>query len=161
VPRLLATAPSQVWTWDVTTLPGPIPWCWYSLYLLLDLYSRYVTGWLIADRETAVLTTRLIAASCRAHCREVFRWYDHAHHHSGIALMTPADVHFGRQDATYAVRERALTEFWLRYPERFVHGPPTPQELPAAAWIDPPVPVDAPTEEVLREFRSGNLSQTR
>ena len=88
-------------------------------------------------------------ADARAHCREFVRWCNHQHHHSGIALMTPADVHFGRQDAIYAERQRALTEFWERYPERFVHGRPKPHELPIAAWINRPIPADAATGEVL------------
>jgi putative transposase len=60
-PELLATAPNQVWSWDITKLLGPAKWTYFYLYVLLDIYSRYVTGWLLADREQAALAERLIA----------------------------------------------------------------------------------------------------
>jgi putative transposase len=60
-PELLATAPNQVWSWDITKLLGPVTWSYYYLYVLLDIYSRYVTGWLLADCEQAALAERLIA----------------------------------------------------------------------------------------------------
>lgn len=60
-PELLADAPNQVWSWDITKLRGPVTWSYYYLYVLLDLYSRYVTGWLLAEREQATLAERLIA----------------------------------------------------------------------------------------------------
>jgi putative transposase len=59
-PELLAAAPNQVWSWDITKLLGPAKWTDYHLYVILDIFSRYVTGWLLADRETAVLANRLI-----------------------------------------------------------------------------------------------------
>jgi putative transposase len=60
-PELLATAPNQVWSWDITKLLGPATWTYFYLYVLLDIYSRYVTGWLLAEREQAALAERLIA----------------------------------------------------------------------------------------------------
>jgi putative transposase len=60
-PELLATAPNQVWSWDITRLLGPAKWTYFYLYVLLDIYSRYVTGWLLADREQAALAEGLIA----------------------------------------------------------------------------------------------------
>jgi transposase InsO family protein len=63
-PRLMATAPNQVWTWDITKLRGPVTWSVYYLYVLLDLYSRFVVGWLIAQQESAQLAQALIAESC-------------------------------------------------------------------------------------------------
>ena len=62
-PELLATAPNQLWSWDITKLRGPTTWTWYYLYVLLDVYSRYVVGWLLAHRESAVLAQRLIATT--------------------------------------------------------------------------------------------------
>lgn len=59
-PELVATAPNQVWTWDITKLLGPRKWTYYSLYVILDLYSRYVVGWSVAERESAALAGRLI-----------------------------------------------------------------------------------------------------
>ena len=63
-PELLATAPNQLWSWDITKLKGPTTWSWYHLYVILDVFSRYVVGWMIAPRESAALAERLIAASC-------------------------------------------------------------------------------------------------
>ena len=59
-PELLATGPNQVWTWDITKLLGPVKWTYYYLYVILDIFSRYVPGWLIAERESAALATKLI-----------------------------------------------------------------------------------------------------
>ncbi len=62
-PELIATAPNQVWSWDITKLKGPIPYLYYSLYVILDLFSRYVVGWMVATHENARLAERLIEAT--------------------------------------------------------------------------------------------------
>jgi putative transposase len=59
-PELLATAPNQVWSWDITKLLGPAKWTYYYLYVILDIYSRYAVGWMLASRENADLAKRLI-----------------------------------------------------------------------------------------------------
>ncbi len=59
-PELLATEPNQVWSWDITKLLGPQKWTYYYLYVILDIYSRYVTGWMLAHCESASLASRLI-----------------------------------------------------------------------------------------------------
>lgn len=59
-PELLATRPNQVWSWDITKLKGPRKWTCFHLYVILDIYSRYVVGWMIAERESATLAERLI-----------------------------------------------------------------------------------------------------
>ena len=63
-PELVATAPNQIWSWDITKLKGPIPYLYYSLYVILDLFSRYVVGWMVATHENARLAQRLIEATC-------------------------------------------------------------------------------------------------
>jgi putative transposase len=63
-PELLAQAPNQVWSWDITKLRGPVKWTYFYLYVLLDIYSRYVVGWMIAERETAELAQDLVETSC-------------------------------------------------------------------------------------------------
>ncbi|CAO5229563.1 transposase [Frankia sp. AgKG'84/4] len=60
-PELAATGPSQVWTWDITALKGPTKGVWYKLYVILDIYSRYVTGWLVAAAEDAVVAKDFLA----------------------------------------------------------------------------------------------------
>src|SRR4051794_5442461 len=64
-PELLATAPNQVWSWDITKLLGPAKWTYFYLYVILDVYSRYVVGWMVAHREQAALAERLIAETAR------------------------------------------------------------------------------------------------
>jgi putative transposase len=63
-PELLATAPNQVWTWDITKLLGPAKWTYYYLYVVLDLFSRKVVGWMIAGREAAELAEQLVTETC-------------------------------------------------------------------------------------------------
>ncbi len=59
-PELLATAPNQVWSWDITKLRGPVKWTYFYLYVILDIFSRYVTGWMVAERESAELAKRFL-----------------------------------------------------------------------------------------------------
>lgn len=63
-PELLATAPNQVWSWDITKLKGPAKWTYYYLYVIIDIYSRYIVGWMVAHREQTALAKRLIEQSC-------------------------------------------------------------------------------------------------
>jgi putative transposase len=63
-PELLATMPNQLWSWDITKLRGPAKWTCFYLYVILDVFSRYVVGWMVAPRETAELASRLIEESC-------------------------------------------------------------------------------------------------
>jgi putative transposase len=63
-PELLATGPNQVWSWDITKLKGPAKWVYYYLYVILDIFSRYVVGWLLAQQENAGLAQRLIRETC-------------------------------------------------------------------------------------------------
>ena len=213
-PELVATGPNQVWSWDITKLKGPIQYRYYSLYVILDLFSRYVVGWMVARHENAHLAERLIAATClkqgiapqqltihadrgapmrsklvallfsdlsinashsrprvsndnpfsesqfrtlkyrpefpdrfgslehaRGVSRDLFAWYNNAHHHSGLSYLTPADVHFGRAPAILDLRHRTRLAAYAAHPERFVSGPPRPETLPTAVWINrPPKP---------------------
>ena len=63
-PELLATGPNEVWSWDSTKLRGPVKWTDFHLYVILDIFSRYVVGWMVAPRESAALAQRLIAETC-------------------------------------------------------------------------------------------------
>ena len=63
-PELLATAPNQVWSWDITKLKGPAKWTYFYLYVILDIFSRYVVGWMVAHREQQALAKHLIEQSC-------------------------------------------------------------------------------------------------
>jgi putative transposase len=63
-PELLATAPNQLWSWDITKLMGPAKWTYFYLYVILDVFSRYVVGWMIAHRESAEMARKLIDLTC-------------------------------------------------------------------------------------------------
>jgi len=63
-PQLLATGPNQLWSWDITKLLGPAKWTYFYLYVILDVFSRYVVGWMVADREGKELARQLIAETC-------------------------------------------------------------------------------------------------
>ena len=210
-PELLATAPNQLWSWDITKLHGPAKWTYFYLYVILDVFSRYVTGWMVALRESAELAKRLIGDTAlkqnislgqltlhadrgssmrskpvaflladlgitkthsrpytstdnpyseahfktlkycpqfpghfgslqdaRSFCQEFFNYYNNHHHHSGIAMLTPHDVHYGLAQDTLAQRQSVLDTAFLAHPERFVKKPPLVQTLPLAAWINMP-----------------------
>lgn len=210
-PELLATGPNQVWSWDITKLKGPQKWRSYHLYVILDIFSRYVVGWMISTRESGELAKQLIDETCtrqsvqkenlllhsdrgpamtsksvalllselgvvkslsrphvsndnpysesqfktmkyqpvfperfgsiqdaRAFCVDFFKWYNEEHYHSGLALMTPASVHFGQASARNQHRQNVLNTAYLEHPERFVKSPPKVLELPTEAWINRP-----------------------
>jgi len=63
-PELVASGPNQVYSWDITKLAGPAKWTYYYLYVIIDIYSRYVPGWLLADRESSTLAEQLLADTC-------------------------------------------------------------------------------------------------
>jgi putative transposase len=210
-PELLATAPNQVWSWDITKLRGSVKWTYYYLYVVLDIFSRYVTGWMVASRESAELAKQLLLESClkqsialgqlvihsdrgssmtskpvallladlgvtrslnrphvsndnpfseshfktlkyspefpdrftslehaRSFCEPFFSWYNREHRHSGIAMLSPETVHYGRAQDVIAARRMVLEEAYRNHPERFVQKPPEPLPLPTAVWINPP-----------------------
>jgi len=64
-PELLATTPNQLWSWDITKLRGPAKWTYFYLYVILDVFSRYVVGWMVALREGAGLASKLIEETCQ------------------------------------------------------------------------------------------------
>jgi putative transposase len=210
-PELLATAPNQVWTWDITKLLGPAKWTYFYLYVIIDIFSRYVVGWLVAHHESAALARKLIEQSCRrqgitpgqltlhadhgpamtsksvalllsdlavtkTHSRPYvsndnpfseaqfktmkyrpefperfgsiqdsrrfghvfFPWYNTEHHHSGLGLLTPHEVHYGLAEKRVEARGRVLAAAYAAHPERFVAGQPRPPALPIEVWINKP-----------------------
>lgn len=210
-PELLATGPNQVWSWDITKLKGPVKWSYFYLYVIIDIYSRCVVGWMVATRESAELAKRLIhdtktkqgiapgqlvihadrgtsmrsravalllsdlgitkthsrphtsndnpyseaqfktlkyrpdfperfgsIEDARAFCRGFFRWYNTEHHHSGIGLLTPETLHYGRAEVVTDARQRVLQAAYETHPERFVRKRPEPPAIPMAAWINKP-----------------------
>ncbi len=220
-PELLATAPNQLWSWDITKLKGPEKWTYFYLYVILDVFSRCVVGWMVATCESAALAEKLIRDTCtkqgiqrgeltlhadrgssmtskpvaflladlgvtkthsrpyvsndnpfseaqfktlkyrptfpqnfgspedaRAFCRPFFRWYNTEHRHSGIAFMSPQDVHYGRAEQILETRTATLNCAFETYPERFKGKQPTPKPLPAAVWINPPADQPEGEQEV-------------
>ena len=207
-PELMATKPGQVWSWDIAKLRGPDRGVYYDLYVILDIYSRYVVGWTVAAREDSEIAKDLIAAAthihgapdrlhadrgtsmtskpvaqllvdlgvarshsrphvsndnpyseaafktlkyapafpahfgslpdARAFCEQFFTYYNHEHRHSGIALHTPASVHYGTATQVRQQRQATLHAAFHANPTRFGHRRPQPPQLPAAAWINEP-----------------------
>lgn len=210
-PELLATGPNQVWSWDITKLMGPAKWSYFYLYVILDIFSRRVVGWHVADSEKSILfkalfhdavaksdippgqltlhadrgapmkakATALMLADlgvakshsrphtsndnpfseaqfktlkyqpefpkrfetiehAEAFCRRFFDWYNRDHHHAGIGLMTPDQVHYGQADAVLAARQTVLDTAFRQNPERFGPKQPKPPPKPVAVWINPP-----------------------
>ncbi|MBI2890532.1 MAG: transposase, partial [Nitrospirae bacterium] len=74
----------------------------------------------------------------RAHCRDFFAWYNTAHHHAGLGLLTPEDVHHGRVAERLAARATVLVAAYAAHPERFPAGVPRPSAPPTQVWINPP-----------------------
>ena len=211
-PELVAIQPNQLWSWDITKLKGPVKWSYYYLYVIIDVFSRFVVGWLLADREQAALAEHLIAQSClkqgicpeqltlhadrggpmrakpvalllsdlkvtkthsrpytpndnpyseaqfktlkyrpdfpdrfasladaRTWARAFFDWYNYHHRHSALGLMTPAMVHAGQVDTIQHQRQQTLLTAFATHPDRFVHGQPTPPQLPTEVWINKPL----------------------
>jgi putative transposase len=64
-PELLATKPNEVWSCDITKLKGPFTWTYFYLYVVLDIFSRYIVGWMVAHREQDALAKRLIEETCQ------------------------------------------------------------------------------------------------
>ena len=210
-PELLAEQPNELWSWDVSKLLGPAKWTYFYLYVILDVFSRYVVGWTVQHRETGPIAEALIAQAieqqqiardqltvhadrggpmrskpvaflladlgitkthsrpytstdnpyseahfktlkyrpafparfdsieqAREFCREFFGWYNHDHRHSGISLMTPATVHYGRATQVHADRQRVLNAAYQATPDRFVRRAPAAPPVPTAAWINKP-----------------------
>jgi putative transposase len=84
-PELVASAPNTVWSWDITKLLGPEKWTYFHLYVVIDIYSRYVTGWLLATRETAELAERLLGETIRKQNIEVDQLTIHADRGTSMA----------------------------------------------------------------------------
>ena len=210
-PELVATKPNQVYSWDITKLLTFEKFVYLYLYVVMDIFSRYVVGWMLAGKENATLATRLIEETMakqhvepgeitlhadrgapmrskllaellskldavrsfsrphtsndnpfsesafktlkyhptfpkrfhgdvdgRAFCKPYFDWYNDEHHHSGIALLTPAEVHFGRADEALKRRHQVKLAGYHAHPERFVKGPPRIDEIPRVVYINPP-----------------------
>jgi len=91
-PELLALAPNQVWSWDITKLKGPAKWTCFHLYVILDIFSRHVVGWLIADRENADLAEQLIAETVARHAVEAGMLTLHADRGASMRSKSVADL---------------------------------------------------------------------
>ncbi|MGD8627221.1 MAG: IS3 family transposase, partial [Anaerolineae bacterium] len=129
-PKLKATGPNQVWTWDITLLRGPKR-KFYYLYVILDLYSRYVVGWMIAERESARLAEQLISETCAKHGIERDQLTLHADRGSAMRAKTVAEllIHlrvakshsrpYTPTDNPYSESQFKTMKYRPDYPERF------------------------------------------
>jgi putative transposase len=207
-PSISATGPGQVWTWDITKLATTAVGVFLHAYVIIDLFSRYVVGWMVAEKESKHLAAQLFAETvarhsvaprivhqdrgsamksdtlaqlfaslgidpsfsrprisddnpfseaqfktlkyqpdypgkfvglqqARAWLASFFGWSNDEHHHSGLALFTPAEVFFGRVPQVAAVRQAALDAQYTNHPERFPNGPPKVRLPPQVVAINP------------------------
>ena len=212
-PELLAEHANEVWSWDIPHLRGPVKWSGYKLYSVLDIFSRYVVGWMIAEEESSNLAKQLIAETARKQgiqpdhltlhadngspmkgkplnqllidlgitkshsrphtsddnpfseaqfktmkyrpdypdrfasieaargwARAFFAWYNDQHYHSGLSLMTPANVHYGAASGLHQQRQSVMMAAFEACPEHFRAGFPTVKGAPTAVYINPPKP---------------------
>lgn len=209
IPSLIATAPNQVWTWDITKLATTEKGIFLKAYVIIDLFSRFVVGWLLADKECKHLAGTMFAEAIARHGVEpglvvhadrgsamksdtlgqlladlgasrsfsrprvsddnafseaqfktmkyqpdypgqftgvpqgctwlggFFGWHNDDHHHSGLALFTPAEVFHGRVEEVARVRQAALDAAYVAHPERFPNGAPIVRRPPTEVAINP------------------------
>lgn len=142
-PELLATGPNQVWSWDITKLRGPVPHTYYYMYTILDIFSRYVVGYMIATRELASLAQQLVADSCAKQGIEPEQLILHADRGSSMTSKTLAlllaDLGVGKSHSRpYTSDDNPFSESQFKtmkyrpdYPDRFG----SPQE--ARHWAHP------------------------
>jgi putative transposase len=97
----------------------------------------------------------------RAHCHVFFPWYNTEHHHSGLGLLTPSDVHHGLAAQRVAARATTLATAYAIHPERFPRGLPQPPARPEAVWINPPRPPATEETRGLATTRGGVLDHAR
>jgi putative transposase len=224
-PELITTAPNRLWSWDITKLPGPAKWTWYNLYLILDVFSRYIIDWVVAATESATIASTLFEeavarhgvqpgqlnvhadggpamkskslallfadlAISKTHSRphvsndnpfseaqfktlkyrpdfpeffpsieaaRVFMadtfvpWYNNEHRHSGLAFLTPADVHFSRAQDVLDRRNERMQQAFMQHPRRFVRGP-------AQHALAPAVYINRPTDDKPLAINGGDQS---
>jgi putative transposase len=212
-PGLITRRANELGSWDITQLLGPAKWTYFYLYVMLDVFSRYVVGWMVAHRESAALAERFIHEKCApqgitrdqltihvdrgpamtskpvallladlgvtktharphvsndnpfseaqfktlkyrpasperfgsiqdapAYCHVFFPWYNAEYHHSGLGLLTPADVHHGVAEQRVAARATVLATAYAAHPERFPGGLPQLPSRSTEVWINPPKP---------------------
>ena len=130
-PELLATEPNQLWSWDITKLRGPVTWQLFYLYVVLDVFSRYVVGWMIAERESGELAEQLIAESYRKQGIDFEQLTLHADRGSPMIAKTVAqllvDLGVGKShsrpqtpdDNPYSEAQFKTMKYRPDYPARF------------------------------------------
>jgi putative transposase len=91
-PELLATGPNQVWSWDITKLLGPAKWSYFYLYVIMDIFSRYVVGWTLAQQESGQLAQRLIRETCQKENIEEGQLTIHADRGTSMTSQTVAQL---------------------------------------------------------------------
>jgi len=130
-PELLATAPNQVWSWDITKLKGPVTWTYYYLYVILDIFSRYAPGWMIAECESAELAEELIVATCAKEQIEPEQLTLHSDRGSAMRSKTVAQLladlgvakshsrPYTANDNPYSEAQFKTMKYRPGYPDRF------------------------------------------
>lgn len=210
-PQLVATAPNQIWSWDISKIRGLPRGLWFHLFVLLDIFSRCVVGWTLTRRPSAAVARHLLQQTLLKHqvepgtltvhndrgtefvaadvgklfetlevtqsfsrprtsndnaysesqfkttkyhpdypgvfasvelawayFEQFFDWYNTQHRHSGIAWLTPEQVHTGQAAEVLARHQATKDAAYAANPERFLNGPPRIRPLPTEVWINAP-----------------------
>lgn len=144
-PELLATHPNQLWSWDITKLLGSAKWTYYYLYNILDVFSRYSVGWMIAERESASLAEELIAATCIRQAIQPQQLTIHADRGSSmtskpVALLMANLGVTKTHSRPHVSNDNPFSEAQFK---TFKYRPDYPGHFgcqSVAAWINPPKP---------------------
>ncbi len=136
-PELVAHGPNQVWSWDITALKGPRKGEWYKLYAVLDIFSRYAPGWLVANAEDAVVAKDFLNDAIARNL--VAPQTIHADRGGSMTSKPVSDlmIDLGVSRTHSRPRQATLDRARARHPERFSRRP-RPPRLPAQAWINQP-----------------------
>jgi putative transposase len=130
-PELLATQPNELWSWDITKLLGPAKWTYFYLYVILDVFSRYVVGWMVALQEAAHLAEKLIAETCQRQAIQPEQLTLHADRGQAMTSKTVAmlladlgvtKTHsrpYVSDDNPYSEAQFKTLKYRPDYPERF------------------------------------------
>jgi putative transposase len=130
-PELLAEAPNRVWSWDITKLRGPVKWGYYCLYVIIDIFSRYVVGWMVAEGESDELAEKLIAETC--HKQEIEPGHLTLHADRGSSMKSKLVAHlldllgvtkthrrpYVSDDNPYSEAQFKTLKYRPEFPERF------------------------------------------
>jgi putative transposase len=176
-PELLATAPNQVWSWDITKLKGPAKWTHFHLYVILDIFSRYIVGWMVAASESAALAQELIVEACARQGVQPGQLTIHADRGSPMKAKSTAmlygDLGFGAPShgplprclrfvagLTTGLTQDSLPARWLRFDRSGLSPAGSTLEFQGAIGASSPLEPDFPWRTTLFLLRAAGAEMS-